>query len=277
MKFNKPLIRSLTVVSLLFISLVLLSQEKIRNTEYKPELGQEGKDVRWFPTPQSLVDKMLDMAKITPQDFLIDLGSGDGRTVILAAHRGVHAIGIEYNADLVELSRSNAVKAGVKDKVEFIKADLFEYDFSKATVITMFLLPEINLRLRPKLLQLKPGTRILSTTFTMQDWQHDGIVKIDDKTSKWTTAYLWVVPAKVDGTWKLADGELKLIQEFQMVSGKLNKGGKSVEISEGRLSGNDLTFIADGTLYTCRVDRNSMKGTAKREGKVIDWEAVRQK
>ncbi len=257
--------------------MILLSQEKVKNKQYQPELGQEGKDVRWFPTPQALVDKMLDMAKITPADFLIDLGSGDGRTVITAAKRGVHAIGIEYNPDLVELSKINAAKEGVKDKVEFIKADLFGYDFSKATVITMFLLPEINLRLRPKLLEMKPGTRIVSTTFTMQNWQYDDIVKIYDPESEWTTAYLWIVPAKVGGTWKFTGGELKLTQQFQMVTGELIKEGRSIRITAGRIRGNNVTFSADGTVYTCLTDRNIMKGKAENKDKVTEWLAEKVK
>src|SRR5881394_2793313 len=135
--------------------------------EYQPEVGQAGKDVVWVPTPQALVDKMLDMAKVTPHDFLMDLGSGDGRTVITAAKRGTRALGIEYNPDMVELSKANARAAGVTERAQFMKADLFETDFSKATVITMFLLPGINLKLRPKILGLKPGTRVVSNTFTM--------------------------------------------------------------------------------------------------------------
>jgi len=277
MRLNNLLSRSLITISFLLLSGLLLSQEKVKNNQYQPELGQEGKDVRWFPTPQALVDKMLEMAKITPADFLIDLGSGDGRTVITAAKRGVHGIGIEYNPDLVELSKINAAKEGVKDKVEFIKADLFGYDFSKATVITMFLLPEINLRLRPKLLEMKPGTRIVSTTFTMQNWQYDDIVKIYDPDNEWTTAYLWIVPAKVGGTWKFNGGELKLTQQFQMFSGELIKEGRSIRIAAGRIRGNNITFSADGTVYTCLTDRNIMKGTAKNKGKVTEWLAEKAK
>ena len=277
MRLNNLLTRSLVTVSFLLLSGLLLSQEKAKNNQYQPELGQEGKDVRWFPTPQALVDKMLDMAKITPADFLIDLGSGDGRTVITAAKRGIHAIGIEFNPDLVELSKRNAAKEGVKDKVEFIKADLFGYDFSKATVITMFLLPEINLRLRPKLLEMKPGTRIVSTTFTMQNWQYDDIVKIYDPESEWTTAYLWIVPAQVGGTWKFKGGELKLTQQFQMISGELIKGGKSIKITAGRIRGNEVTFRADGTVYNCLANKNVLKVTAKDNGKVNEWLAEKAK
>ena len=140
---------------------------------YEPTSGQEGKDVVWVPTPQVVVDKMLDMARVTPNDFVMDLGSGDGRTVITAARRGARAMGIEYNPDMVELSKRNAAKEGVTARATFVKADLFETDVSQASVITMFLLPDINLKLRPKLLELKPGTRIVSNSFTMGDWEAD--------------------------------------------------------------------------------------------------------
>lgn len=277
MKFTNYISCLLLAVSPTFSSGSLLCQEKVRNNDYQPEQGQEGKDVRWFPTPQALVEKMLDMAKITPSDFLIDLGSGDGRTVITAAKRGVRAIGIEYDHNMIELSKKNAIREGVSDRVEFIEADLFGYDFSKATILTLFLLPEINLRLRPKILGLKPGTRIVSTTFTMQDWQFDNMVKVADNTSKWTTAYLWIVPAKVEGTWKFSGGELKLIQKFQMVTGEITREGKPVKISSGRLSGNEFTFSAGGAIYTCRATGNSLKGTVKNNGQITDWTAQRQK
>ena len=140
---------------------------------YEPQVGQEGKDVIWVPTPQGLVDKMLDMAKVTSSDYIIDLGSGDGRTVITAAKRGARATGIEYNPDMVELSKANATKAGVSAKAAFMKADIFESDFSEATVITMYLLPQLNVKLRPKILDLKPGTRIVSHAFTMEEWMAD--------------------------------------------------------------------------------------------------------
>ncbi|HUF39329.1 MAG TPA: class I SAM-dependent methyltransferase, partial [Anaerolineales bacterium] len=170
---------------------------------YEPEVGQTGKDVVWVPTPQALVDKMLDMAKLTPQDFVIDLGSGDGRTVITAAKRGSRALGIEYNPEMVELSKRKADDEGVSDKATFVKADLFESDFSKAQVITMFLLPSINLKLRPKLLDLEPGTRIVSNSFTMEEWEADQTETINEDCTSWCTALLWIVPAKVEGSWSL--------------------------------------------------------------------------
>src|SRR5438477_9690694 len=177
--------------------------------EFQPEVGQAGKDVVWVPTPQALVDKMLDMAKVTPKDYVIDLGSGDGRTVITAAKRGSKALGIEYNPDMVELSQRNAAKEGVSDKASFVKADLFESDFSQAQVISMFLLSSINLKLRPKILDLKPGTRIVSNTFDMGEWKPDETATLPGCNS-WCTAHLWIVPAKTEGTWKLPQGELTI-------------------------------------------------------------------
>src|SRR6516165_10721588 len=189
--------------------------------DYEPSVGQQGKDVVWVPTPQALVEKMLDMAKVTPKDYVIDLGSGDGRTVITAAKRGAKALGIEYNPDMVDLSKRNAAKEQVSDKASFVKADLFEADLSPATVITMFLLPDINLRLRPKILNLKPGTRIVSNSFTMGDWTADDTVVVKEGCVSYCTAYLWIVPAKVEGSWQLPDGELTLTQTYQMISGTL--------------------------------------------------------
>ena len=239
---------------------------------YEPQVGQEGKDVVWVPTPQALVDKMLDMAKVTPQDFLMDLGSGDGRTVITAAKRGTRAMGIEYNPDMVELSNRNAAAAGVTDKVKFMKADLFETDLSQATVITMFLLPSINMKLRPTLLNLKPGTRIVSNTFTMEDWQADETATINDSgCTSWCTSLLWIVPAKVEGTWQMPGGDLKLTQQFQMLSGSLGSNA----ISEGKVHGRDVMFTAGGVKYTGRVDGNTMTGSAT-GGNGANWTATRR-
>src|SRR3954463_2181146 len=160
-------------VSMLLAGTAAWAQATATQAPYEPKVGQAGKDVVWVPTPQALVNKMLDMAKVTPSDYLIDLGSGDGRTVITAAKRGLKALGIEYNPDMVALSQRNAAAAGVSDKATFVKADIFESDFSKATVITMFLLPSLNLQLRPKLLDLAPGTRVVSNSFRMEAWEPD--------------------------------------------------------------------------------------------------------
>src|SRR5918999_949067 len=230
--------------------------------EYEPEVGQAGKDVVWVPTPQALVDKMLDMAKVTPKDYVIDLGSGDGRTVITAVKRGSKASGIEYNPDMVELSKRNAAKEKVSDKASFVKADLFEADFSQAQVITMFLLPDINLKLRPKILNLRPGTRIVSNSFTMGEWVADETVSVKDGCTSYCTAYLWIVPAKVEGTWQLPQGELMLKQEYQMLSGTL-KTGSNVAPINGKVTGDQIRFTAGGTEYQGRVGGNTIEGTSK--------------
>jgi SAM-dependent methyltransferase len=237
---------------------------------FEPTVGQAGKDVVWVPTPETLVEKMLDMAKVTAADFVIDLGSGDGRTVIAAAKRGARALGIEYNPEMVELSKRNAAAAGVSDKATFEKADIFESDFSKATVITMFLLPSINLQLRPKILDLAPGTRVVSNSFTMEAWQDDDTVTLAQDCTSWCTAHFWIVPAKVNGTWKMPSGTLTLNQEFQMVSGTLG----TQPVTAGRLRGSDITFTVGDAVYTGRVNGNTMSGTIK-GGRGGKWSATR--
>src|SRR5215204_4423252 len=232
--------------------------------EFQPEVGQAGKDVVWVPTPQALVDKMLEMAKVTPKDYVIDLGSGDGRTVITAAKKGSKALGIEYNPDMVEISKKAAAKEGVSDKASFMKADLFESDFSQAQVITMFLLPSINIKLRPKILDLKPGTRIVSNSIDMEDWKPDLTEKVEGCTN-WCTAHLWIVPAKVQGTWKTPQGELALKQTFQNITGTLKNGNVVTPIT-GKLNGEQISFSGAGVQYTGQVQGNTMElngGSAK--------------
>jgi precorrin-6B methylase 2 len=238
---------------------------------FEPTVGQAGKDVVWVPTPQALVDKMLDMAKLTPQDFVMDLGSGDGRTVITAAKRGARALGIEYNPEMVALARRNAAEAKVTDRATFQEADLFETDFSKAQVITMFLLPSINMKLRPKILDLRPGTRIVSNSFTMEDWQADQTETIQGDCTSWCTALLWIVPAKVDGAWQVGSNTLTLSQQFQMVTGTLGPNA----IADGRLRGAELSFTVNGARYTGTVDGKSMKGTIS-GGPGGSWTAVKK-
>ncbi len=240
------------------VCLSLVAASSFAQTKpYKPESGQAGKDVVWVPTPQVLVDKMLDMAKVTPQDFVMDLGSGDGRTVVTAAKRGARAMGVEFNPDMVALSKTNATEAGVSAKATFVNADLFVTDLSKATVITMFLLPQINLKLRPKILEMKPGTRIVSNSFTMDDWEADETETLTENCTSWCTALLWIVPAKVGGTWGSPQGDIVLEQAFQKVTGTM--GGKP--ISDGRLRGEQLTFTAGGTTQTATVNGTSMQGS----------------
>lgn len=246
--------------------------------EFTPQIGQAGKDVIWVPTPQALVDKMLDMAKVTASDYVMDLGSGDGRTVITAAKRGARALGIEYHPDMVELSRRNAAAAGVADRAQFVRADLFETDFSQATVITMFLLPSINIELRPKLLGLRPGTRIVSNSFTMDKWQDDDTATIDSTQgcSGYCTAHFWIVPAKVQGTWELPQGNLTLQQEFQMLSGTLASDGRDIPIANGRLRGDQISFVADGAEYSGRVVSGRIEGTVKLNGSARMFQAIRK-
>jgi len=274
MKASYRIGQLLFALFLAVIAATASAQAQPAKDDYKPHVGQEGKDVIWVPTPQSLVDKMLDMAKVTPKDYVIDLGSGDGRTVITAAKRGAKALGIEYNPDMVELSKRNAAKEGVSDRASFAKADLFESDFSDATVITMFLLPGINIRLRPKLLDLRPGTRIVSNSFTMGEWAADEEGTVKNGCASYCTALLWIVPAKVEGTWELPQGELSLTQTFQMVSGTLRSGNVSTPITNGRLNGDQISFSAGGNHYTgyCYVNGNVMEGKV---GSGSPWKASR--
>src|SRR5262245_7691136 len=229
--------------------------------DYTPTVGQEGKDVIWVPTPQSLVDKMLDMAKLTPKDIHYDLGSGDGRTVITAAKRGTQAYGVEFNPDMVKLSERNAAKEGVADKAKFINGDIFQTDFSQATVVTLYLLPSLNVKLRPTILKMKPGTRVVSHAFSMDDWQAD-----QTETAEGRTAYLWIVPAQINGKWQMPGGaELTLGQSYQMISGVLKQGGKE-HVIKGKLNGEQVSFSADDGSrleFSGRVSGNSMQGTMK--------------
>ncbi len=255
------------------------AQSTQKPQEFQPEVGQEGKDVVWVPTSLALVNKMLDMAKATPKDYVIDLGSGDGRTVITAAKRGIKAHGIEYNPDMVELSQRAAAKEGVSERATFVKADLFETDFSQATVITMFLLPDINLRLRPKILDLKPGTRIVSNTFTMGDWEADetGTAASNEGSSYYRTALLWIVPAKVGGVWKSAAGDFDFRQEYQHVSGTVKTGGSSLYIKAGKLRGDEIRFSAGGVEYVGKAAGDTITGTASSGGASREWIATRMK
>jgi precorrin-6B methylase 2 len=260
--------RGMLTVALVLGGAAAFAQAPATQKPFEPSVGQQGKDVVWVPTPDALVAKMLDMAKVTPQDYVIDLGSGDGRTVIAAAKRGARALGIEYNPDMVELSRRNAAQEGVTDKATFVKADIFESDYSKATVITMFLLPTLNLKLRPTLLDLKPGTRIVSNSFTMEDWEADETATLTDGCVSWCTALFWIIPAKVEGTWRLGPEALTLKQVFQKFTGTL--GGKP--IAEGTLRGDEITFTVGTAKYTGRVSGNSMRGTVSGGGA---WSATR--
>ncbi|KRE09850.1 RNA methyltransferase [Bosea sp. Root381] len=255
-----------TIASACAISALMLNgalaQSAPATSQYTPSSGQAGKDVVWVPTPQALVDRMLDMAKVTPSDNLVDLGSGDGRTVITAAKRGVRAHGIEYNPDLVKLAQEAAKNEGVSDRATFERADIFQSDFSKASVVTLFLLSALNLKLRPTLLDMPSGTRIVSNTFNMGDWEPDETISAGGNCTSYCTAFKWVVPAKVAGTWRLNDGELKLSQTYQMLSGTLLEGGKDLTISDAKMDGARITFTAGGKRFTGQVIDGKMTGQA---------------
>jgi len=237
-------------------------------------VGQDGKDVVYLPTPPELVNKMLDMAGVTPQDYVIDLGSGDGRIVIAAAKRGARALGIEFDGPLVELSRRTAESERVGDKARFVQADLFESDFSEATVLTMFLLSDIMLKLQPKIFDMKPGTRVVSNSFEMDDWAPDDSARIPD-CKTWCTAHLWIVPARVEGTWRLPQGDLTLKQNFQDLSGTLTSAGKSVPVLFGRMRGEEIAFTAGGVRYSGRITGTIIQGTMSGTAGEGSWTATR--
>lgn len=257
----------------LFIAALLLLPITASAQQFEPSVGQEGKDVIWVPTPEELVNAMLDIAKVTPGDFVMDLGSGDGRVVIAAARRGTRAVGIEYNPNMVELSKRSAEKAGVSDKATFLNADLFTADLGKATVLTMYLLPSLNLKLRPAILDLKPGTRIVSHAFNMGDWECDQSVEKEGR-----TAYLWIVPAKVEGTWTWPSNpgtaELSLTQTYQKIAGTLKTGGKDLPIEQGKLDGSHISFVSGGRHYSGLVNGKAIRGTVKAGGKEEPWSAA---
>jgi SAM-dependent methyltransferase len=242
---------------------------------FQPQVGQAGKDVVWVPTPYVLVEKMLDMAKVGPQDVVMDLGSGDGRNIIAAAKRGARAIGVEYNPNMVELSRKTAAKEGVSDKATFIEGDMFEADISKATVLALFLLPDNLRRLTPKFLDLKPGTRIVVNTFGIEGWAPDESDTSGGDCGSWCQSLLWIVPAKVAGVWRLPKGELALSQSFQVIAGTLTVGGTSTPIVNGKLRGEQISFSAGGNEYSGRVNGDSISGAVKSASGNSDWTATR--
>ena len=225
---------------------------------YVPQRGQMGKDVMWLPTSDDLVLKMLDAAKVGPQDDLVDLGAGDGKIPIAAARQfGARAWGIEYNKDLAALAQRNAQRAGVAERVRIVHGDIFKEDFSKATVVTMYLLEELNAQLRPTILAMKPGTRVLSNTFSMGDWEPDQVIRVTNG-----TGYFWTVPANVAGLWTLSgldekgNATLKLDQNFQRLGGTLTLQGKTQNLLGARMEGSALHFSfinADGLLKAVKV------------------------
>jgi hypothetical protein len=197
------------------------------------------------------------MAKVGPDDFVIDLGSGDGRNVIGAAKRGARALGVEYNPDMVELSRRNATAAGVADKAKFERGDMYEADISKASVMALFLLPSNMLQLRPKFLALAPGSRIVSNTFLIQDWSPDASDRIE-ACEQWCEAHLWIVPAKVDGRWRVDGGELALTQTYQKLTGTLTTGGTPAPVT-GTVRGEEIELAGGAVTWQGRVRNDTLE------------------
>jgi SAM-dependent methyltransferase len=248
---------TLTIAVMLTATLAFAQQKP-----FEPQVGQAGKDVVWVPSPEETVKKMMEMGEITPQDFVVDLGSGDGRNVIAAAKRGAQALGVEYNPDMVELSKRLAKEAGVSEKAQFVQGDMFQAEFSKATVLALFLLPSNLLQLRDKFANLRPGTRIVSNTFSIQDWTPEKTETLGGDCTSWCTVMLYIVPAKVEGTWKLPQGELALKQTYQTVTGTLTASGKSMPVT-GKLRGTQISWSAEGQEYSGVVKDNQIEGTTR--------------
>jgi SAM-dependent methyltransferase len=250
--------------------------------EYEPQMGQAGKDVIWVPTPEPLVERMLTMAQVGPGDVLFDLGSGDGRTVIAAAKRGAEAVGVEFNPDLIAFSKRTAERERLSSEhARFIQGDIFETDFSRATVVTLYLRSELNLRLRPALLDMPPGTRVVSHMFKMGDWEPDETSYLGTRAT-----YLWIVPARVGGVWQLVLAgdrtfEADLGQSFQEISGMVYVGPIQAGLREARLRGEEIrfAFVDDEAVLhelTGTVDGDGMEGTFRAGPRTGLWTATRR-
>jgi SAM-dependent methyltransferase len=245
-----------------------------------PFQGQPGKDVIWVPTPEALVERMLTMAQVGPRDVVYDLGSGDGRLVIAAARRGARAVGVEFNPDLVALSEGRARAEGVAGKARFVQGDIFETDFSEATVVTLYLLPSLNMRLRPTLLRMQPGTRVVSHAFGMESWEPDETSRAEGR-----TAYLWIVPAGVEGSWRVVlrggrSFDATLAQRFQRLEGSVALGPAEAGLREPALRGDAIRFgfvDQDGIWHGLAgtVSGGGMSGTYEAAGRRGSWTAAR--
>jgi SAM-dependent methyltransferase len=254
--------RLAALAAALFIALPLHAQTQ---RPYEPQVGQAGKDVIWVPTPDEVVDRMLTMAQVTANDIVYDLGAGNGKIAIAAAKKGARAIGIEYNPDMAKFAQGNVEKAGVSAKAKIVQGDIFATNFSEATVVTMYLLPALNLKLRPTILQMRPGTRVVSHSFTMDDWEPDEISVMDGR-----RAYFWLVPANVHGGWTLETGadkvELSIEQRFQKIEGTVGLGHTQGGLRDARLRGAMISFTfvgSDGVKrdYSGRVAGTRMEGS----------------
>jgi SAM-dependent methyltransferase len=266
---------SLAAIGLsLAVSSAAFAQSAVGQKPFEPVVGQAGKDVVWVPTPEVLVERMLDVAKVTPQDFVMDLGSGDGRNVIAAAKRGARALGVEFNQDMVDLSRRRAEEAGVggpTGKAQFVQGDMYVADISQASVMALFLLPQNMLQLRDKFAALKPGSRIVSNTFGIEGWEPDYSETLATCWGSWCNVLLWIVPAPISGTWQTPQGEMTIVQQFQKFSGTVGK----TALTEGKINGEEVTFLLDGNKVTATARGNALEGTIDRSGKATAWRATR--
>jgi Methyltransferase domain len=263
----------------------LLSGPALAQTkDYQPQVGQQGKDVIWVPTPDEVVDRMLTMAQAKPSDYVVDLGAGDGKIAIAAAKKfGARSLGIEYDPAMAKHAQGNVEKAGVADKARILQGDIFATDFKSATVVTMYLLPALNLKLRPTILAMKPGTRIVSHSFTMDDWEADETSSMDGR-----RMFFWLVPASVQGNWKVSltgGGEafdVTLEQRFQKLEGNVNLGPTLGGLRETRLSGANIGFtIVDPAgvrrSFSGTVNGTTMEGSVRADnGAEGRWSAVRR-
>lgn len=254
--------------------------------EYEPHVGQPGKDVIWVPTPDDVVERMLRMAQVTPNDYVVDLGAGDGKIAIAAAKKfGARALGIEYDPEMARHARRNVERAGVAGRARIRQGDIFATDFSEATVVTMYLLPALNLKLRPTILAMRPGTRIVSHSFSMDDWEPDEVSSLDGR-----RAYFWVVPARVAGAWRLEFAgrgaserhEITLEQRYQRIEGSVSLGAMRGGLREPRLRGLHIDFAYVDSAgvrreFTGRVSGSRMEGTFRADdGTEGRWTAAKR-
>jgi hypothetical protein len=259
---SKAVIHCFVAIVALTVARPAAAQQK---EEFVPQVGQPGKDVVWVPSPEETVAKMMEVGKINAQDFVVDLGSGDGRNVIAAAKLGARGLGVEYNNDMVELSKKNAIKEGVTERAQFVQGDMYQADFSKATALALFLLPSNLTELRNKIFNLQPGTRVVLNTFSIPEWDPDESVVLENCTS-WCTVYLNIVPAKIAGTWRTSQGmEVTFTQQYQMVTGTGKNAQGPVAVS-GRLRGNELTLSTGKQDFTGVVKGNTIEGTQRQAG-----------
>ena len=217
-----------------------------------------------MPTTEAMVEKMLDHARLTPQDFVMDLGSGDGRMIIAAARRGARGVGVEYNPEMVELAKRHAQAAGVADKAAFVQGDMYEADVSKATLLALFLLPHNLEKLVPKFLELPAGTRIVANTYWVTDWTPDDTQTLEGGCDSWCTSHLLIVPAKVQGQWRVPTGVISLTQRYQMLEGTFTPAADGPPAPvKGRLRGSGITMSVGQTEYEGTVNGTAIEATAK--------------